>query len=149
MDSEQENGDDGTRRPLSSEPLSSDQGADADAPQPCVLFLSGDLMFASRVRGAAERAGLAFQLAASLPEQAAEEIRYVVLDLSTRSSLISTIVAESQAKCPQAMLVAYGPHVQVSRLSAARQAGIPRVLTRGQFDQMLGQMFELDPYPNR
>ena len=35
-----------------------------------VWFLSGDLMFASRVRGAAENAGLAFRLAGKLPREA-------------------------------------------------------------------------------
>ncbi len=106
-----------------------------------VLFLSGDLMFASRVRAAAERAGYEFRLATSLPETSDDGVRYVVLDLSTRSTLVPTIVEGTAQQCPNAELIAYGPHVQINRLSAAREAGVPRVLTRGQFDQMLGGLF--------
>lgn len=107
-----------------------------------VVFLSGDLMFASRVQGAAERAGLGFQFSGSLPDSDTESIRFVVLDLATRSSLTSEIVGQCDAKCPQARLIAYGPHVQVSKLNAAKEAGISPVMTRGQFDRELGTLFE-------
>lgn len=111
-----------------------------------VWFLSGDLMFASRVRAAAERAGFEFKLSTLLPEpvddQAMEAIRYVILDLSTRSSLSPTIVATCDRVCPHAKLVAYGPHVQIGRLKAAREAGIPTVMTRGQFDQVMSRLFQ-------
>lgn len=107
-----------------------------------VLFLSGDLMFASRVQAVAERAGYTFRLATSLPESPDTTIHFVVLDLSTRSSLVPTIVEDCQRVCPEAELIAYGPHVQIGRLQAARQAGVPQVLTRGQFDQMLSRLFD-------
>ena len=106
-----------------------------------VVFLSGDLIFASRVKGAAERAGLTFMLSGSLPTNEADRIRYVILDLSTRSSLTSELVQQCGESCPQAKVVAYGPHVQAERLKAAREAGIPSVLTRGQFDATLATMF--------
>ena len=56
-----------------------------------VVMLSGDLMFASRVRAAAQRAGLAFHFGGSFPEGDLHNVRFVVLDLSTRSGLIGSI----------------------------------------------------------
>lgn len=107
-----------------------------------VLFLSGDLIFSSRIKAAAGQAGLEFRLSASLPESETESIDFVILDLSTRSSLISTIVDWCSQHCSEAKLIAYGPHVQVGKLSAAREAGIPIVLTRGQFDAGLARLFQ-------
>ncbi|NND97289.1 MAG: histidine kinase [Pirellulaceae bacterium] len=106
-----------------------------------VVFLSGDLMFASRVRGAAERAGWSFALTGKLPESSAVPIRFVVLDLATMSKLTEGITEHCAANCPDAKLIAYGPHVQVAKLDAARNAGIPVVMTRGQFDSKLSTLF--------
>ncbi len=109
--------------------------------EPQVWFLSGDLMFASRVRAAAERAGFEFRLATNLPDEPGGEIRYVILDLSTRSSLATTLSETCEKLCPNAKLMAYGPHVQIGRLKTARESGIPTVMTRGQFDQILSGLF--------
>ena len=114
---------------------------DESLQQPAVVFLSGDLMFASRVRGAAEAAGLAFQLAGSLPENL--PIRWVIVDLSTRSGSVDGLMQRCEDVCPEAKVLAYGPHVQVARLEKAKQEGIPVVLTRGQFDRSLGSLFEV------
>lgn len=101
-----------------------------------VVFLSGDLMFASRVRGAAESNDWEFQFSASLPEDCSK-VACVILDLATRSGLTESIVSDCQDRCPGAKLIAFGPHVHTERLDAARRAGISMVLTRGQFDQQL------------
>ena len=106
-----------------------------------VVLLSGDLMFASRVQAAAQRAGLDFQLAGSLPQSDGEQIGYVILDLSTRGGLAAELPAQCQTRCPQAQVIAYGPHVQVTKLKTAREAGIGRVLTRSQFNTLLPQLF--------
>ncbi len=106
-----------------------------------IVMLSGDLMFASRVRAAAERAGFAFRIGGKLPDDDTAAIRYVVLDLSTRSGLTTDIVRQCGERCPQAKLIAYGPHVQVGKLKQAREAGIATVMTNGQFDSQLGQIF--------
>lgn len=124
---------------------------------PSVWFLSGDLVFASRVRGAAERVGLRFRLSGSLPPSNAteghavvpdsggateERPKYVILDLATRFSLTEQVVAWVREHHPGAIVIAYGPHVQVARLKAARDAGIERVMTRGQFDVALATLFD-------
>jgi hypothetical protein len=113
----------------------------SDSESGTVVFLSGDLMFASRVRGAAENAGLKFYLGGNLPAEGNEPIKFVVLDLSTRSNLTETLLAQCAERCPDAQLIAYGPHVQVSKLAAAKDAGFPVVITRGQFDSRLSGLF--------
>jgi len=114
---------------------------DRDESPQGVLMLSGDLMFASRVKSAAERAGKEFQLSGSIPDGVLESIRLVIVDLSTRSGLLPDITTQCTERCPNARLIAYGPHVQVDKLSAARQAGIETVLTNGQFDRGLSSLF--------
>ena len=101
-----------------------------------VVFLSGDLLFASRVRAAAEANDLTFEFAGALPDTA-DDIAYVILDLATRSGLTASLAEQCESRCPDATLIAFGPHVHVDRLDAARRAGIPQVMTRGQFDRQL------------
>ncbi len=126
--------------------MSEANGSDPDTaadngPAGVVLFLSGDLMFASRVRGAAEAADLGFRLAGDLPGETDSSIRHVVLDLSTRAKLISGFRERCRQACPRANVIAYGPHVQTQNLTAARGEGIEAVLTRGQFDAKLSSLF--------
>lgn len=106
-----------------------------------VLFLSGDLIFASRVKGAAQHAGFDFALRGSMPDSDTESIRYVILDLATLSSQTESLMAVCAERCPEAEVIAFGPHVQVVKLAAARDAGIPTVLTRSQFDTKLSTLF--------
>ena len=106
-----------------------------------VVMLSGDLMFASRVKAAAERAGLAYQMGGQLPAENTEQIRFVILDLSTRSKLIPDLAGQCRERCPDAKLIAYGPHVHVDKIRMAKESGIPVVMTNGQFDSQLSTMF--------
>jgi hypothetical protein len=105
-------------------------------------MLSGDLMFSSRVKSAVERAGKQFQLSGALPQAASEAVEFVIVDLSTRGGALPNIAEQCAQLCPRAKLIAYGPHVQVDKLEAARQAGIPTVMTNGQFDRSLGSLFD-------
>lgn len=131
--------------------------------KPTVWFLSGDLMFGSRIRAAAEAAGLEFRMSSGLPtgtvgSEAADEPSdagnqtsaenrlldpvWMILDLSTRGGMLSNLDADSRNRFPHATWLAYGPHVQVSKLKAAREAGIELVLTRSQFDMRLPTLFK-------
>ncbi|MCC9645258.1 histidine kinase [Rhodopirellula sp. JC740] len=106
-----------------------------------VLFLTGDLIFASRVRAACETAGKNFAFAGRLPEEPDEDIGWVIVDLSTRNGVVADLMPTVSRICPDAIVIAYGPHVQVDRLKKAREAGVPTVLTRGQFDASLSSLF--------
>lgn len=115
--------------------------SDTEAWQDGVLMLSGDLMFSSRVKASAERAGKHFQLSDSLPDGNLDTVAFVIVDLSTRSGVLSNIAEQCAARCPSAKLIAYGPHVQVDKLDAARAAGVETVMTNGQFDREISRMF--------
>lgn len=107
-----------------------------------VVMLTGDLMFSSRVKSAAQRAGWTFAMGAQLPEGDLDDVHLVILDLSTRSGLTESLPQQCLERCPDATVMAYGPHVHVEKLKAAREAGIGRVLTNGQFDSILPSLFE-------
>jgi hypothetical protein len=111
--------------------------------QPSVLMLSRDLLFASRVKSAARAAGLNCRIASRFPDEQADSIRLVILDLSTLAALAGELVLQCAQRCPTARLIAYGPHVQVDNLQAARQAGIATVMTNGQFSRELSQLLSL------
>lgn len=118
-------------------------------PQPEVIFLSGDLIFAGRVRAVCEAAEMRFTFGTSLPEPAKDQqggpdggressdVRWVIVDLSTRSSLVDRIVPEVRERFSAARVIAYAPHVHKARIQAAREAGFDEVMTRGQFDAWL------------
>ncbi|MEO1524824.1 MAG: histidine kinase [Planctomycetota bacterium] len=111
-----------------------------------VVLLSGDLMFASKVKGAAEAAGYEFHFGGAIPETDSE-VMWVIVDLATQSKVVDGLVEVCSEKCPRARLLAFGPHVQVARLEKARAAGIRTVLTRGQFDRSLATLFQSEPSP--
>ncbi|MDB4331930.1 histidine kinase, partial [bacterium] len=103
--------------------------------------LSGDLMFASRVRSVADRAGFQFAFGGNLPDGDLSDVRYVVLDLATRGGLAGSLKAMCLERCPQAAVIAFGPHVQTERIQQAKESGIEQVLTNGQFDRSMHLIF--------
>lgn len=106
-----------------------------------VWFFSGDLLFASRVQSAAQRAGRPFSLMGKWPDSWTADPAWIIVDLSTRSGASSEIAQRAAANVPTARTLAYGPHVQPARLAQARQDGFASVLTRGQFDTALPTLF--------
>jgi hypothetical protein len=104
-------------------------------------MLSRDLMFSSRVKAAAEQAGFVFQVGRELPPEQGDSIAYVILDLATAGERLGEILDQCRQGCPQARLIAYGPHVQAEKLESARAAGITTVMTNGQFSSQLPGLF--------
>jgi len=107
-----------------------------------VMMLSGDLLFCSRVKTSAESAGLKFRMGGQLPSEDTESITHVILDLSTRSGLTADIVTICQERCPNAKLIAYGPHIEVEKLRAAEEAGIGIVMSNSQFSNQMKSIFD-------
>lgn len=104
------------------------------------LFLTTDLMFSSRVLGAAGTIGVPLAICGSpenlLARSAAEpDLRLVLIDLTHPADDLSDLVTRLRAQRPQVRVVAFGPHVDSMRLHAAQAAGCDEVLTRGQFQQ--------------
>jgi CheY-like chemotaxis protein len=111
-----------------------------------ILFLTTDLVFSSRVAGAAALAGLKLKVAsnqAALLAVAAtvQTDSIAVLDLSSPGVDPAQIVPALRAvPNPPRAIIAYGPHVQEDRLAAAAAAGCDEVLTRGQFNATMDDL---------
>ena len=111
-----------------------------------VVALAADLMFASRIRGAAEAAGRELVLVRRAAELAptVERVgaRLVLVDLDGRSGDPVAAIAALKANATTAgvPVVAFGSHVAKDLLESARDAGAERVLARSAFVQRLGAL---------
>ena len=107
-----------------------------------ILLLSSDLMFQSRISSVARAAGkpcVVDRSVAKLIERVTEReaVSLVLVDLTLRSVDLAQeipLLHESFSNCK---VLAYGPHVDVERLSLAEEAGADAVVTRGQMDRDL------------
>jgi DNA-binding NarL/FixJ family response regulator len=101
-----------------------------------VVFLSSDLMFSSRLLGAAREVGTPLQIVANpadLATKIAADCRLVLVDLTLAGLDPPAAIATVRQAAPEARVVAFGAHVDEAALFAAQQAGCDLVLTRGQF----------------
>lgn len=106
------------------------------------LVLSDDLIFFSRIAGAARAAGLVVRQA-----KAASDLLTlarlagpsgVILDLQNPGLDLPALLSGLREVCPaMPRVIAYGSHVQAEALRAARQAGCDRVMPRSQFAKEL------------
>ena len=103
-----------------------------------VVALVMDLMFGSRVRGAAPGAVLARSPDALL-EAVGPGTRLILVDLQAAGAL-DALRGLAQSKATAARVVAWGPHVMEDALSAAREAGADDVMPRGAFVKALGRL---------
>ncbi len=101
-----------------------------------IAALVRDLMFASRVRGAAPTAAVA-QKAEDLPRLLGPDTKLVILELEAEGAM--ELIPRVMEQAPGARLVAFGPHVLEEKLEAARSAGA-EVMPRGQFVKRLPEL---------
>ena len=105
------------------------------------LVLCDDLIFFSRIAGAARAAGLTVRqakTAADLLTLAREHAPGgVIIDLQNPGLDLDSLLAGLRELPSVARVVAYGSHVLADVLRAARQAGCDRVMPRSQFAQAL------------
>jgi DNA-binding NarL/FixJ family response regulator len=106
------------------------------------LMLCDDLIFFSRVAGAARAAGLAVRQAKTasdliaLVKQATPQ--GVILDLQNPGLELPALLESLRTACStMPRVVAYGSHIDAASLRAARQAGCDRVMPRSQFAEEL------------
>ena len=122
--------------------------SDETGTAPDVVLLCTDLMFDSRICGAAQQAGLTIEsvagVAAAVELAARGGCRVVVADLTVPGLSMETLVSQLNEECVggRPEVIAFGPHVQTGRLEAAREAGCDQVLTRGQFDARLKELLQ-------
>lgn len=110
-----------------------------------VLYLTGDLLFSSRVSGAAANLAVPLQVCGSsdkLLELAASsgDVRLVLIDLTLSGVDLPATVKSIRDLAPEIKIVAYGPHVHEELLARANAAGCDEVLARGQFDREFGRL---------
>jgi DNA-binding NarL/FixJ family response regulator len=112
---------------------------------PKVVLLSSDLMFSSRVGGAAKQLNLEMVLAAnaaSVPDKITANCRLVLVDLSLDNLNLPAVVRAVKTAAPQAKVVAFGAHVDRAALADAGEAGCNLVLTRNQFNQQYAELLQ-------
>src|SRR5215207_7846022 len=106
-----------------------------------VALVCTDLMFTSKVTGVGKELGRRVRVFPSAKAAAAaglSDLRVALLDLSNpKDTPREDIRAWKAALPPEAVLVAYGSHVDVAALQAAREAGCDVVLPRSAFVQRL------------
>jgi CheY-like chemotaxis protein len=106
------------------------------------LLLTDDMLFSSRITGTAQALGLKVNVVKSVNDlraQAQERMpTCVIIDLSRPGLQVPELVRELKGVgSPTPRLVAYGSHVDVTTLRAAREAGCDMVLARSQFVEKL------------
>jgi CheY-like chemotaxis protein len=106
------------------------------------LMLCDDLIFVSKVTGAAKALGLevrAARDAAALVELARREAPGgVLIDLHNAGLDVAALLRELESACgKRPRVVGYGSHVEAATLHAARQAGCDLVLPRSKFVEEL------------
>jgi len=103
-----------------------------------VVFLCPNLIFASRVSGAATALKVPIQVLASPNDLAAkltDQTRLVIIDLGQNGLDLPKIVGDVRSKSPSARIVAFGSHVNEALFGAARDAGCHDVMPNSQFDR--------------
>jgi AmiR/NasT family two-component response regulator len=103
-----------------------------------VLVLTRDLNVISRVDGAAARLGAVASSVAQSCDVAArcrdESAELLVIDLDSSQVDVKALIDEiALASSSLPRIVAFGSHVHVEKLNAAREAGCHEVVSRGQF----------------
>ena len=115
-----------------------------------VLFLTTDMMFSSRVLGAAGALGIECKLIGR-PQQlagvSAGDCRLVLIDLTLQPLDLPATVASIRAVAPSAKIVAFGPHVDEQLLAGAKAAGCDLVLPRSQFHKQYVELLRASASP--
>ena len=100
------------------------------------LLVTADLMTISQALGAAARANVVLE---SAPHDKAVQVAesskplLIAIDLQCQITNLEKLIANLREASSDAVLVAFGPHVQEALLTAALKAGCDQVITRGQF----------------
>lgn len=115
-----------------------------DNDRPRIAAAVADLMFGSKIRGAAEHAGVdvTFVRSAVALTEAAAGAAMVVLDLETRWLEADAAIRGLKADPATAAVpvVAFAPHVRTDVLATAHEAGADRVLARSAFVRELPEL---------
>ena len=109
------------------------------------LLVTADLMFAAKFEAAVERAGItgdtALDAAAFESKLSAGSPKLVVLDISTPWLEVPAVMERLNSLGEsKPTVLAFGAHVKVDALDAARIAGCDVVIPRGQFNAQMDEL---------
>ena len=104
-------------------------------------------MFQSRISSAARAAGkecLVDRSVTKLTERVEEPdtVSLVLVDLTLSTLDLTLEIPLLHQAFPNCKIVAYGPHVDVERLTLAEESGADVVITRGQMDRDLSSIIQ-------
>jgi len=116
-------------------------------PGSSAYLLCDDLLWTSRIGGTARPLGLKVKNARGLEqlEQLCREEapRCVIIDLGLQALPVADVVNRVQAVCSERpRFVAFGSHVDVAALKAARDAGCDPVLPRSKLAEALPELLK-------
>ena len=109
-----------------------------------ILLIGRDLIFSSKISGAARNAGRISRGVRSLEDLKqglAEQVTHVVLDLNVTGIDIPQAIKIVQATNPAPRLLAYYSHVETEVAREARNLGVSEIYARSKFVQMLPELF--------
>lgn len=106
-----------------------------------IAVLAADLIFAARIRAAADAAGITSLLARTAADlhQVAAAARLVLIDLDVRGIDVPALIRSLKADAALAAVpvIAFVSHTHADAIQAARDAGADRVIARSAFVAML------------
>ncbi len=110
----------------------------------CIVVLVSDLIFEAKIRSTAQALGIETvsvrSAAALLTEVASRHPAVVIVDLSAAGPDPATAIRTIKASASPPPVIAFGSHVDVDLLAAARAAGAEQVLPRSRFSADLPQL---------
>lgn len=110
-----------------------------------VVLVSQDLIFATKIKGTAQALGIPLAVVGSTAAVEAKSAApdLVIVDLASPPTTSEDDLRSLRARLGDAArLVAYGSHVDVERLGAARRAGCDPVLARSEFTARLPSLLQ-------
>lgn len=110
-----------------------------------VLILCSDIMFSSQITRAARQCEYTFCTVLSTRQALAQlddSIRQVLLVDLNQPSLNWEQLQTIHQEHPTLVSIAFGPHVDVEKLEAARAAGCTEVMPRSRFSAQLPQILQ-------
>ena len=114
----------------------------SDQPAAPIIALVKDLIFSSRIGATARAESAAVQMVRDPAQLASLNGALLILDLNLAGAIeaASAWLAAGGSDAPQRHAVGFVSHVDAATIDAAKAAGIPQVLPRSRFVQVLPEL---------
>ena len=114
-----------------------------------VLVAIRDLFFSSKIDAVVTAAGIAAPVRAKRGESLVDQVRAarpsrLLLDLAAEGALDAVRAIKADAELARTEIVGYCRHTELERIRDARSAGCDRVLTQGEFAELLPRLLAGD-----